>query len=347
MDLSWLENEHSVEDFISVPDPKTISFLHDLPPGDIAILGVGGKIGPTLAKMLVRAIQLSKVPRKVYGVSRLGSKDMRDKLDAMGITTIPCDFAKMKDVEALPDAKYIIFLAGRKFGTVGSEPLTWVMNVAAPYNIITRYPDSQFVAFSTGCVYPLVSPQTGGCDETVPPDPVGEYANSCIGRERIFEYAAQKFGTKVLLYRLNYAIDVRYGVINDIAQNILKDVPIDLTVSHFNCIWQGEAINMAIRCLELADSPALPLNITGTEMQSVHETAERLGRLLDKKVAFKGTPGNKMYLAKAEKAARLLGQPQVTLGSMIEWTAAWLAKGGHSLDQPTHFTTTDGQFLDK
>ena len=345
--LEWLSSESDLEDFLSTPESETVDFLCNLPAGDFAILGIGGKMGPTLGMMLVKAIALSGIPRRVFGISRFSDETLRNHLSASGIEVVPCDLSISSDVMALPDAKYIIFMAGRKFGSTGSEALTWIMNVAVPYNVINRYQGSQIVAFSTGCVYPLSNPSTGGSSESVFSAPVGEYSNSCLGRERIFEYATQmNTDTKVLLYRLNYAIDTRYGVLSDIASNILSNRPVDLTVSHFNCIWQGEANNRAIRCIGLSSSPATPLNITGVQTHSVREAALKMGKLLGKEVTFSGTPGKTMYLANACKAAELLGTPRISLDTMIEWQVEWLKRGGMSLNKPTHFTVTDGQFLD-
>ena len=346
MNTAWLSTSNGVDEFLSTPSEQTIKFLEKLPDGDFSILGIGGKIGPTLATMLVDAVEKSGVRRKVFGVSRFSDAGLRSQLESKGVCTIACDLSDMKAVEKLPKTKYVIFMAGRKFGDVGSEPMTWMMNVAMPYNVVSHYRYSHFVAYSTGCVYPLVSAQTNGCTEEDAPQPVGEYANSCIGRERIFEYAAQKLGCKVVLYRLNYAIDVRYGVINDIAQKIVSGQSVDLSVSHYNCIWQGEANDRTIRCFGLVAAPAAKINITGIEKISVRETAQKLGRLLGKEVIFSGKSGGGMYLSDATEASKVFGTPQITSDQMIEWTAQWLINGGKSLNKPTHFTVTDGQFLD-
>lgn len=345
---AWLSSEEGVDDFLSTPTQETIDFLRTLPSGDVALLGVGGKMGPTLGMMLIKAVHESGVSRKIYGISRFSEAGLAQRLTDAGLEVIACDLADHDKVMSLPDVKYLIYMAGRKFGDVGSEPLTWVMNVAVPYNVISRFKDSTIVAFSTGCVYPLASPDGGGSTEADGPAPVGEYANSCLGRERIFEYAANRKGgnVQVLNYRLNYAIDVRYGVLSDIAANIIAGRPVDLTVSHFNCVWQGEANNYAIQCLGLAASPAVALNITGTKTVSVRECAEKIAAILGKPVTFTGTPGKGMYLADAARAAQHFGEPTVGVDEMIRWIGGWLKAGGRSLNKPTHFTVTDGQFLD-
>ena len=236
-------------------------------------------------------------------------------------------------------------MAGRKFGTQGEEDLTWAMNVIAPDNVATHFRDSRIVAFSTGCVYPLVSVASGGCTEDIPPDPVGEYAQSCLGRERVFSYHSRIHGTPVCLVRLNYAIDLRYGVLFDIGKRVYEGQPVDLTTSHANVIWQGDANNQALLCLEHATSPATALNVTGPETVSVRYVAETFAHLFERDVHFTGNDeDSRMYLNNAAKATALFGYPTVPLMQMIRWQADWIKAGGRSLDKPTHFEVTDGQY---
>jgi nucleoside-diphosphate-sugar epimerase len=235
-------------------------------------------------------------------------------------------------------------MAGRKFGTCGEEALTWAMNVIAPENTANRFKDSKTVVFSTGCVYPLVTAESGGCDETVTPVPVGEYAQSCLGRERVFEFHAKTRGLKVLLLRLNYAIDPRYGVLHDIASNVMAGHPVSLSAPCFNCLWQRDANDWALRSLELCASPAAVLNITGPETLPVKETAEKFAEFFGKKALFSAEPGGRCYLSSAAKAVKLFGYPGAGPADMLESQAEWLLRGGRSLGKPTHFETTNGKF---
>jgi dTDP-4-dehydrorhamnose reductase len=235
-------------------------------------------------------------------------------------------------------------MAGRKFGTVGSEELTWAMNAVLPSNVAHRYQNSTIAAFSTGCVYPFVALDSGGSLESDPPNPVGEYSMSCLGRERVFEYASKAFDTRVCLVRLNYAIDLRYGVLHDIAEAVYNERAVDISVPAFNAIWQGDATDQILRTLEIADSPAVPLNITGPETMSTAGTARIFAEKLGKSLEFSGSPGNTALLSNATLAISRLGYPRVSMGEMIDWTADWVARGGRSLDKPTHFESNDGTF---
>jgi len=235
-------------------------------------------------------------------------------------------------------------MAGRKFGTDGSEELTWAMNALAPGYVGTRFRQSRIVVFSTGCVYPLVNVSQGGCTENVLPYPVGEYAQSCLGRERIFGYCAKTFGTEVLLFRLNYAIDLRYGVLHDIGQQVWNEQPVNNAVGHFNLIWQGDANCQALRALEYCASPAAILNITGPETVPVEYIAEKFGQLMGKQIRYTGQSGDKCYLNNAAKAAKLFGYPRVSLEQMVNWQAEWLMRGGKTLGKPTHFEVNNGKF---
>lgn len=340
-----IDSEECLDELLSRPYPQLVEMMRRLK-GDIIILGVAGKMGLTLGCMAVRAIEAVGVKRKVIGVARFSDPAAQAVAEGFGMETIACDLLDRAAVEKLPKVANVIYMAGRKFGTGnGGEALTWAMNVIVPAYIVDVFRDSRIVAFSTGCVYPLRTIEEGGCTEDVMPDPVGEYAQSCLGRERVFEYGSQAYGTKTCLYRLNYAIDMRYGVLYDVAQSVLNDDEINLEVSHFNLIWQGDANNRALLCLEQCASPAVPLNITGIENVSVREIAEFFGSEFGCAVRYKGNEENaKMYLNDAGKAHALFGELQVGLGQMMQWTADWIKSDGVSLGKPTHFEVNNGKY---
>lgn len=338
--------EAELDALLSAPDPATIRLM-DRIDGDVMILGAGGKMGPTLALLAVNAIRAAGAKRRVIAVSRFSDAAQRAKLESGGVETVACDLLDPDAVNALPKAPNVVFMAGRKFGDKGSEPATWMNNVIVPGNVARAFPASRIVVFSTGCVYPLVAPSTGGSRETDPPAPIGEYANSCLGRERIFEFASEKQKTRVLLYRLNYAVDLRYGVLHDIARRVHDRKPVDLGVNAVNFIWQGDANNRALLCLDQAVSPAAVLNITGPETIDVKTLAERFAARFGVDVRFTGeNPHTRAYLSNASRSVELFGAPRVAADTLIEWQADWIARGGPSLGKPTHFQVTDGQFLD-
>lgn len=338
-----IDNEEMLDELLALPDQSLIDFMKRLD-GDIAILGIGGKMGPTLGKLAVNAIKAAGVKKEVFGVSRFGNAEARQQLENWGIKTISCDLMDREAVAKLPDFKNIVYMAGRKFGTGGTEDLTWAMNVIVPAIVGERFKGSNITVFSTGCVYPLVNAGSCGCTEDTVLEPVGEYTQSCLGRERVFGHASRTYGTKVLLFRLNYAIDMRYGVLHDIGTQVWNDQPVNNIVGHFNVIWQGDANRIALLALEHASSPANPLNVTGPEMISVEYIAERFAKLMGKKVSYTGKSADRCYLNNASKAMRLFGYPRVSLETMIDWQAAWLMKGGRSLGKPTHFEVNDGKF---
>ena len=339
-----IQNETELDEVLSRPSPQLVAMMQRLE-GDITILGIAGKIGMTLGLTAIRAIQAAGVRKKVIGVARFSEPGSQEHLEKSGIETIPCDLLDCTAVSKLPQVKNIIFMAGRKFGTNGSEELTWAMNVLVPGNVAEHYGStSRIVAFSTGCVYPLFPVLSGGPTEEDIPVPIGEYAQSCLGRERIFEHYSKIKQTPVCHFRLNYAIDLRYGVLYDIGKKVLAGDPVDLTMGHFNAIWQGDANCQALLCLEHCSSPANILNITGPETISVQYVANEFSRLLGKKVTFTGEPAANAYLNNSAKATRLFGYPRVSLNQMIEWTAGWLQSGGRSLNKPTHFEASNGRY---
>ncbi len=339
-------NENELEEILSEPYPETVEMMRQLD-GDIILLGVAGKVGPSLARMAVKACEMAGVKKRVIGVARFSDPAQKTALEAAGIETVVCDLSDAEQVAALPKARNVIFLAGRKFGDVGSEPLTWIMNVIVPANVGEAFANSRIVAFSTGCVYALETINGKGSRETDRPVPVGEYANSCLGRERIFEYFAGKCGTEVLQYRLNYAIDLRYGVLSDIARPIWEGKPVSRSVPMFNIIWQGDSNNRALLSLKHTANPPTVLNVTGPEYLNTEEVARKFGEIFNKPVTFTGDPGEKMFLSDASRSFELFGKPRVTADELIRMTAEWIMRGGRDLNKPTHFTVTDGQYLDE
>jgi len=344
---AWPEciaDEASLNEVLSAPSPALLSLMQRLQ-GDILVLGIGGKMGVTLGLSAVRALREAGVDKTVYGVSRFSDARVRSVLDAGGVRTLSCDLLDPRAVAELPRVRNVIYMVGRKFGTDGREALTWATNVSVPSTVVDLFRESRIVAFSTGCVYPLVTATAGGCTEATPPSPVGEYGQSCLGRERIFEYGSRAYGTPVCLLRLNYAVDLRYGVLHDIGQAVYAGEPIDLTVSHVNVIWQGDANRQALQALELCASPPAVLNVTGPETASVRFIAEILAEAFGREALFTGDEGQgRMYLSNASQAAALFGYPSVPLLTMIGWQADWIARGQPSLGKPTHYEVVDGQF---
>ncbi len=340
-----ITNEEELDLVLSEPSPSTVELMTHLK-GDIAILGIGGKIGPTLGRMATRSVSKSGKKKTVFGISRFSETGLREKLEAWGLHTIPCDLLDRDAVAKLPKVDNVIFMAGRKFGTSdGGEALTWAMNTTVPSIIADHFKDSKIVVFSTGCVYPLVQRNGGGCNEDAKPEPSGEYAQSCLGRERVFEYYSNRFGTRILLFRLNYAIDLRYGVLFDIATNIWKNQPVTNSVGNFNAIWQGDVNDWALRSLEWCGSPARILNVTGPDVVAVAYVAEKMGKIMGKKVTYsQDIPGNACYLSDATKAISRFGNPRLKMDEMIQLQAEWIMAGGRSLNKPTHFEINNGKF---
>lgn len=333
-------NEDELEDLLSAPsdaDRETLASLD----GDLLILGVAGKMGPSLARRARRALDPA---RRVIGVARFSNPEVRRSLDASGIETIGADLLQPGTVDRLPDCANVIFMAARKFGSTGNESLTWAINTFVPGLVAERYRGSRIAAFSTGNVYPLVRIAHGGASESTPASPVGEYAQSALARERLFEYHSLRYSTPVALLRLNYAIDMRYGVLLDIGRKVFSRRPVDLRMGMVNVIWQGDANSVCLRSLAEAQSPPLVLNVTGPETVSVRYLAERFGRHFGNEPAFSGEEEASALLSHAGLAHRLFGYPSVTLEQMIEWTAQWIAMGGPTWDKPTHFETRDGKF---
>lgn len=338
-----LKTISELESKLSEPSDRLIEDLSKLD-GDILILGVGGKMGPSLAKLVKRGIEAAGIKAKVTGVSRFSSGDLRGELESAGIETIAADLLDEAALAKLPSARNVIYMAGNKFGTTGREYFTWAMNAYLPGRVAEKFPRSRIVAFSSGNIYPLTHIGSGGASEETPPAPIGEYAQSCLGRERVFEYFSRKNGTPLVNFRLNYAIDLRYGILLEIAKAVKEGTPIDVSMGQVNVIWQGDANEMAIRSLLLCDSPPVTLNITGPETVSVRWMAERFGELLGTVPQFTGTEQSTALLNNASQSHRLFGYPRVTLRQMMEWTAGWVEAGGNTLNKPTHFQERAGAF---
>lgn len=334
------QNEDELEDCLSLPPPGLAEALAGLD-GDLLVLGAGGKMGPTLARMARRALPPD---RNVLAVSRFTSARAARQLESHGVRTLPCDLLDPAALQALPDAANLVFMAGHKFGSTDDPGLTWRMNAVLPSLVAQRFAGTRTVVFSTGCVYPFVPIESGGAREDSPLDPPGEYAYSCIARERLFTEASHRHGTPCLIFRLNYATELRYGVLHDIARSVWEGAPVDLSCGHVNVIWQGDACARALLCLLRARTPPEVLNVTGGETVSVRALAERFGALLDRPVRFTGSEAPTAWLANADKSKAWFGEPSVGLEPMITATAAWIRRGGTSLGKPTHFQTRDGRF---
>jgi hypothetical protein len=339
-----IQTEAELEERLSRPDEKTAEAIAALD-GDLLILGVGGKMGPSLARLARRACEGAGVQKRIIAVARFTNSKLPAELAKDGIETIACDLLDRETLARLPDVPNVIFMAARKFGTSGEAHMTWAMNTYLPGLVADRYRDSQIVAFSTGNVYPLRSISQGGATEATPVDPIGEYAQSALGRERMFEYGSSRWGTRCVLLRLNYAVELRYGVLVDIGLAVFEQRPISLGMPSVNVIWQGDANSWCLRSFAHCQSPPLILNITGTETLHVRELALEFGRYFGVEPSFtSATEGTSALLNDAAKARGLFGEPKVGIGELISWIADWIRSGGPLLNKPTHFQTRDGKF---
>jgi nucleoside-diphosphate-sugar epimerase len=310
----------------------------------VVLLGAGGKMGPSLARRVRRALDEAGRPQKVLAVARFSEVGLASRLQRDGIETIPCDLLDPAQVARLPKAPNVLFLAGRKFGSTDRPDLTWAHNVVVPSVVAPRFSESRIVVFSSGNVYPLVPPGGRASTEDDPPGPVGEYAQTCVGRERVFEHASRERGTPCLLFRLFYAVDLRYGVLVDVARRVHAGEPVDLRAPHVNAIWQGDANSYAFRALGLCASPPAPLVVTGPEVVSVREVAELFGRRFGREPRFADDAAGPALLGDAARCVSLLGPPEVDLAELLDGVADWVERGGRSLGKPTHFEATDGRF---
>lgn len=322
------------------------AFLQDLSKieGDFIFLGIGGKMGPSMAKLLIDGLKKLGLSRKVYGVSRFSDIAGRQYLEDLGVETISCDLLDDEALQKLPEVKNVIYLAGFKFGAVGKEDFTWAMNSYLPGRVSEKFKNSRIVALSSGNVLPFVKVTDGGVDESVMPEPIGEYAQSTLGRERIFTYFSKKNSTPILIYRLNYAVDFRYGVVREIAKQVYNNQAINITTNNVNVIWQSDANEIAIRSLLHTEAPAKVLNVTGPEILSIKWIAEKLGKALGKEVEFVGEPESTALLNNASECNRLFGYPSVSILEIIDITAQWILNGGDEFGKDTHFQERKGKF---
>jgi nucleoside-diphosphate-sugar epimerase len=329
-----IENETQLDELLSRP------YDEDRLDGDLLILGAGGKMGPTLALRARRAVEETRV----IAVARFTSESVAHQLERAGIEIIRADLLEPRALARLPDVRNVIFMAAMKFGTTGSEYLTWAMNTFLPGLVAERFRDSRIVAFSTGNVYPLVPVQGGGATEDTPAAPVGEYAQSALGRERMFEYGSQKYGTPVAILRLNYAVEMRYGVLVDIGRKVFAREPVDVRMGFVNVIWQGDANSVCLRSFERCSSPPFIVNLTGVGTLSVREIAAEFGKLFGIEPVIRGQEADTALLSNSSRMAAEFGSPQVSVPEMIDWIADWIRFGGASHGKPTHFETRDGRF---
>ena len=331
--------EH-LEEVMTAPMPELVSALAQVE-GDIIVLGVGGKIGPTLARMAKRAAP----DKRVVGVARFSEAGTREKLTEHGIECIAADLLDRAQIEALPKLPNVVFMAGFKFGASGHEAFTWAMNAHVPALVAEAFERSRIVAYSTGCVYPYVDVRHGGATESTPmAPPPGAYANSCVAREQMFQYFSRTRGTPGRTIRLNYAIDMRYGVLHDVASRVKSGDTIDLSTGHVNVVWQGDANAMVLRALGHCTAPTSPLNVSGPETISIRWLAEAFGERLGRKPVFSGTESPTAWLVNTSEAMRLFGYPRVPLARLIDWAADWIARGLPTLGKPTGYGKRDGEF---
>jgi len=334
------DSADALEEFMTRPTPELESDLARAS-GDILILGVGGKMGPTLARMAKRAAP----GRRVIGVARFSEKGLRGKLEAQGVECIACDLLERSALERLPRAQNVVFMAGHKFGAAGNPAFTWAMNVGVPTMVAEAFRDSRIVVFSTACVYPYAEVTGRGAGEATPTlPPPGDYAAACVGREKAFEYGSLKHGTPGRLMRLEYAIDMRYGVLHDVGARVFSGKPVDVTMGHVNVIWQGEANEQALRLLAHCTAPTSPINVSGPDVLSVRSLAVEFGKRFGRQPLVTGVESPTAWLVDTRAAQVLFGAPRVPLAQLIDWQAHWIRSGGDSLGKPTHFETRDGKY---
>lgn len=338
-----IKTETQLESYLSEPTDEVVAAIAALE-GDILILGVGGKMGPTLAKQAKRAIDRAGITKSVIGVSRFSTSGAEARLQEAGIETIAADLLSESCLKNLPDTQNVILMAGRKFGSTGNESLTWAMNGYMPGRVAEKFRNSRLVVFSTGNIYPLTSVSHGGATESSPVAPIGEYAQSCLSRERICTYFSSQFGTPMAILRLNYAIDLRYGILLDIAEKVYAEMPISVEMGNVNVIWQGDANAVALRTFAHCQSPPLILNVTGPETLAIRYLALCFGAVFKKPPRFEGEEAPTALLSNAARCHQLFGYPHVSLGQMIEWVAEWVRIDGTTLRKPTHFEVRDGKF---
>jgi len=335
--------EAALEELLSRPTAAVVEAMRALT-GDLLILGAGGKLGPSLARLARRASQEAGGEHRVLAVARFSDSSLRSLLECDGVDTLECDLFDHEKLAALPDASNVIYLVGQKFGTSGDEARTWAVNAFLPGLVAERFPEARIVAFSTGNVYPLSPVGGSGPAETDPVGPIGEYAESALGRERVFEFFSRHHATPMALLRLNYAIEPRYGVLRDIADRVWVRQPVDLAMGMVNVIWQRDANAVAIRALAQTAVPPLVLNVTGRPAHSVRWIAQEFGRRWGREPEFSGAEGTTALLSDSARMEELFGKPEVGIERMIEYVAQWVERGGRSLGKPTHFEQREGRF---
>ncbi len=338
-----IADEKQLEELLSRPGDELVKMFSQLD-GDLLFLGVTGKIGPSLARMASRAIKKAGIKKNILGVARNINGNLKNDLNDNGIVTMQGDLLDRDFLNKLPQYRNVIFLAGMKFGAAENLPLTWALNSYLPALVADQFRNSRIIAFSTGCVYPLVTVASGGSVESDQPVATGEYAQSCLGRERMFGYGSVTFGTPVIIIRLNYAVEMRYGVIVDIALKVRNKQPVDLGMGYFNVMWQGDVNDFVLRSLEQTKSPANILNLTGPGILSVRKVANEFGKLFGTSPVFTGIESETALLNNASRAFALFGNPGVPVEKVILWTADWIDHGGKLLNRPTHFEVRDGIF---
>ncbi|MFJ3488649.1 NAD-dependent epimerase/dehydratase family protein [Leifsonia aquatica] len=337
-------SENELEEALATPSAALVADLATSS-GDLVVLGAGGKMGPSLSVLARRALdEAGRGSDTVYAVSRFSSDEARRRLEAERVEVVPFDLLSDRDLAELPDAPNVVFMVGAKFGAATNASWAWEVNAALPDRVARRYRDSAITAMSTGNVYPFVAPGSGGSVESDVPGPVGEYAMSCLGRERVFEFGAVTRGTRVSIVRLNYAVDLRYGVLADIGSTVLSGAPVDLTTGAVNVVWQGYANEVVLRSLGHASDAVFTVNLTGPELLSVRGIAERFGALFDREVSFVGEPASSALLNNAGRCFELFGYPTVPAGTLIEWQADWLREGLPTSGKPTKWAVRDGKF---
>jgi len=338
-----IETEAQLEERLSRPSPADIDALTHLE-GDLLVLGAGGKMGPSLLQLARRAADDAKAKKRIIAVARFTDKALPARLESQGIETIACDLLEPGALARLPRVPNVIFMAARKFGTTDSEHVTWAINAFLPGLVAEAYRDARIVCFSSGNVYPLLPRNHTGATEATPPAPQGEYAQSVLARERMFEYAAHRWGTRSVLLRLNYAVELRYGVLVDIAHAVFRRQPVDVRMPAVNIIWQGDANSVCLRSLAYCQAPPFLLNLTGAETLSVRDLAREFARRFGIEPVFHGQESDTALLNDASKARQLFGRTSVTVNEMLDWVAHWISHEKPILQKPTHFQTTDGKF---
>ncbi|MCK9639309.1 MAG: hypothetical protein M0R39_05310 [Prolixibacteraceae bacterium] len=338
-----IENEQQLEELLSRPTAEVIDYFKTLE-GDIIFLGIAGKIGPSIARMAKRACVEAGIAKRIIGVSRFSNEREKSQIKSFGIETIRGDLLDPEFVKSLPQVRNVIYLAGMKFGAEGNLALTWAMNTYVPALVAEHYKNSKIVAFSTGCVYPLVRIESGGSLETDKPVAIGEYAQSCLGRERMFEFGSIKYNTPTVLIRLNYSVEMRYGVLVDVASKVKNDELVDLSMGYFNVIWQGDMNAMSLLTLAHCTSPANVINLTGPETLSVRQVAIEFGKLFGKNPKFTGHEAPTALLSNATLSHNIFGKPNVSTELMIQWIAHWISHENRLLNKQTHFEVRDGKY---